>query len=110
MPRIETDENNGNAGYTLGAIARLTCRPLDDTGAAVDPTTVSVTITLPDGTSAGPFTYAASAITRHASYFVTGDIVYRYLYTTTQSGTHTYTFTTTGTYASVARGQFEVLA
>lgn len=107
MARTETAQNNDGDAYDVGDVARLTVRPLNDEGTAIDPSTVSVSITLPDGTTAGPFTYAAAAITRHASYFVSGDITYRYLYTITQSGSHTYTFTT-GTPAAVEVGTFDV--
>ena len=108
MARTETAEDNDDDGYDVGDVARLTVRYIDDNGAAMDPTTISVSIALPDATTVGPFTYAASAITRHTSYFVTGDIVYRYLYAITQSGAHTYTFTSTGTGASVQVGTFNV--
>lgn len=107
MARYETAQNNDGDGYDVGDVARLTVRPVDDNGTPIDPSTISVSILLPDGTTVGPFTYAASAISRHASYFVASDIVYRYLYTVTQSGWHTYTFTT-GTPASVEVGSFDV--
>jgi hypothetical protein len=93
MAATKVRPNNDGEGYDLGETVRLTCEPLDDDGAAFEPSTISLTITLPDATTAGPYTYAGADVTKHTSYFVASDIVYRYLSTTTQEGWHTATWT-----------------
>lgn len=103
--------NNSNSGYWLGSTVEILAFFTDRTDAAIDPTTISLTITLPDATTVTK-TYAASEVTRHASYDATGDIAYRYLYTTTQAGGHyfRYTGTVTGTGVTILEGRFEVRA
>jgi hypothetical protein len=62
----------------LGGVYPVAWDVYDDTGALVNAATVTLTITLPDGTGATP------AVTNPPA--VTGK--YRYLYTTTQAGRH----------------------
>lgn len=103
--------NNTKAGYWLGTTAELTAFFTDRDDAYIDPSTVSLTITLPDATTLTK-TYALSELTRHASYDASGDIAYRYLYTTTQAGDHYYRFTgvVTGTATTIMEGKFNVRA
>jgi hypothetical protein len=71
------------------------------TGVPTDPTTVSLAITDPTGTTT-TYTYAASQITRSATGVYTKDI------TCSTAGQWTYTWTGTGTAADVQSGTWDV--
>ena len=74
--------------YALGTPAHLTASFTDSAGTLVDPTTVTVAITLPDGTTPVGSPFAA---TRDS----TGE--YHYDYTTTAAGIYQYYFAGSGT-------------
>jgi len=78
---------------TLGAIIRLTTSFYDSSTppVLVDPTTVTINITLPDGTT----------VSQTASKDSTG--IYHYDYTTTQVGIHQFYFAGSGSNVSVQR-------
>lgn len=71
--------------YVVGQIVRLTHSVVDDSGAAVNPTSITVTVTLPDGTTSGALTPTNTAVGS-----------YRYDYVTAQAGRHTYRWNTSG--------------
>lgn len=71
--------------YDLGGVAVLTYTATDVNGTAVNGTTCTLTITLPDGTVDGPHTLTGTSG------------VYTYNYLTTQPGRHAYRFVATGT-------------
>jgi hypothetical protein len=70
--------------FVVGQVVRLTHTVYNDAGALTNPATITVTITLPDGTSSGPLTPAN-----------TGTGLYKYDYTTVQAGRHVYWWTST---------------
>lgn len=71
--------------YDLGGVAVLTWTVTDTTGAPAAPGAITVTITLPDGTTASPVPTATA----------TG--VYQATYVTTEAGRHTVRWLATGT-------------
>lgn len=85
--------------YTVGDVIPFAIQVLDSTGALSNTTSASITITLPDGTTAGPFSGTNPS---------TG--VYQYNYTTTQAGRHVALWTTTGTIAGGEPQSATVLA
>ena len=71
--------------YELGGVAVLSWTATDTDGAPANAgVACTITITLPDGSTAGPFILTGTAG------------VYTYAYQTTQSGRHTYRFQATG--------------
>jgi hypothetical protein len=78
--------------YAIGSQAHLTATFKDLSGALADPTTVTITVTLPNGTAAvgSPFTAARDSLGQ-----------YHYDYTTTVAGIHQYYSTGTGAVAGV---------
>ncbi|MCP2339167.1 hypothetical protein [Actinomadura rupiterrae] len=85
--------------YDLGEVVPLSVTIRDATGALANAGSVTVTITLPDGTAAGPTTVSAAS---------TG--VYNYDYPTTLSGRHVVRWLATGSNAGAWTDVFEVLA
>lgn len=73
--------------YGIGAAVRLTTEVRDTAGVLVTPASVQLTILLPDGTTAGPFTPPAVA--------TTGVGLYHYDYITTAAGRHIARWATT---------------
>lgn len=71
--------------YDLGGVAVLSFTATDTAGNPANATTCTLTITQPDGTTAGPYTLAGTAG------------VYSYSFLTTQSGRHSYRFVASGT-------------
>lgn len=71
--------------YDLGGVAVLTYTATDTAGNPANATTCTLTITQPDGTTAGPYTLTGTAG------------VYSYSFLTTQSGRHSYRFVASGT-------------
>lgn len=71
--------------YTVGSQVFLTASFTDGNNAAFDPSAVTVTITLPDGTNSGALS---------ATKVATGS--YSYTYTTTETGIHQFYFAGTG--------------
>lgn len=74
-------------------------------GTPTDPTTITLTITLPSGVLAGTYTYLAGTVTK----FATG-VFDKQDYATTVEGTHTYKWVGTGSAADIQDGSFQVLA
>lgn len=74
-------------GYDLGAVVPLAVTVTDAAGDATDADTVTLAVTLPDGTAAAGITVTNPPAT-------TGQ--YSYDYTPTQAGRHTVRWTTTG--------------
>lgn len=70
--------------YAIGSVARLTTTIRDVTGALITPSSVQLTIQLPDGTTAGPFTPTNDS---------TG--IYHYDYTPATAGQHIARWVTT---------------
>lgn len=71
--------------YDLGGVAVLTYTATDTAGNPANAATCTLTITQPDGTTAGPYTLTGTAG------------AYSYNFLTTQSGRHSYRFVATGT-------------
>lgn len=71
--------------YDLGGVAVLSFTATDTAGNPANATTCTLTITQPDGTTAGPYTLTGTAG------------VYSYSFLTTQSGRHSYRFVASGT-------------
>lgn len=84
------------ASYDLGDKVYLTWLTVDSAGTAVNPGTVTATITLPDGTT--------SSLTTATS--VTG--TYTTTYVPTQAGRHVYAWSATGTWPQAFADVFEV--
>jgi hypothetical protein len=84
------------ASYDLGDKVYLTWLTVDSTGAAVNPGTVTLSVTLPDGTSASVTTATAVTGTYTASYLPT------------QFGRHVYAWTATGSWPQAYADVFEV--
>jgi hypothetical protein len=84
------------ASYDLGDKVYLTWLTVDSTGAAVNPGTVTLSVTLPDGTSASVTTATATTGTYTASYLPT------------QVGRHVYAWTATGSWPQSYADVFEV--
>jgi len=84
--------------YDLGAAVRLTTSVVDLTGAAANVGTMTLTITLPDGT-----TSVVSPVTASAT---TGS--YSYDYATVSAGRHTVRWVGTGTVLWADTGMFDV--
>lgn len=84
------------ASYDLGDKVYLTWNTVDSAGAAVNPGTVTATITLPDGTTSSLTTATA----------VTG--TYTTTYVPTQAGRHVYAWSATGTWPQAYADVFEV--
>jgi hypothetical protein len=81
--------------FVVGQVVRLTHTVLNDSGVPTNPSTISLTITLPDATTTAPTPSN------------TGTGTFRYDYTTTQAGRHTYRWDSTGPIAP-DDGTFEV--
>lgn len=71
--------------FVVGQVVRLTHSVYNDLGVLTNPSTITLTISLPDGTSSGPLTPTNTD---------TG--LYRYDYTTVAAGPHLYRWDTTG--------------
>lgn len=84
------------ASYDLGDKVYLTWNTVDSAGAAVNPGTVTATITLPDGTTSSLTTATA----------VTG--TYTTTYVPTMAGRHVYAWSATGTWPQAYADVFEV--
>jgi hypothetical protein len=84
--------------YDLGDVVPIGVETRDTEGDLANATTVTVTITLPDGTTSGPHTVSSTS---------TG--VYQYDYTPTQVGRHTAYWKAEGTNKSAFTRTFEVL-
>ncbi len=84
--------------YDLGDTARLAVQVTDSTGTLANATAVTLTVTLPDGTTSGSLTPTNTA---------TG--VYQYDYTPSQVGRHGVRWVATGTNAGAFATTFEVL-
>lgn len=86
--------------YDIGDEVRLTAS-FTQSDVAVDPSTVSLTVQLPDGTST-TYTYAGSTITRSSAGHYMKDV------TPSQAGIHRYRWTSTSNGAASEEGWFEV--
>lgn len=76
--------------YAIGAPVYLTAVFTNSAGSLVDPTAVTVLITLPDGTNTGPLAATKDSVGN-----------YHYIYTPTESGIHQWYFAGTGSNATV---------
>jgi hypothetical protein len=85
-PRQQDDREGDNVALNLGGIIRLTYAVKNDLGVLVNPTTATLTIIQPDGTTA-----AGTTVTLPPA--VTGNLVYDF--TTTQAGLHSVHWATT---------------
>lgn len=91
-------EGRGAVSYDIGDIVALGVIVTDSAGTQVDTTPVTLTITLPDGTTVTP-TVANLSV---------GE--YSVQYTPTQSGRHTYRWLAGGTYPGAHTGTFYVMS
>lgn len=90
--------------YELGSLVRIGPESFYNIlGALADPSTVSLSIKKPDGTIAGPFTYAGAQVVKES----TG--VYHYDYNPTTVGQYLVKWTSTGTGQAAHVTEFDVI-
>lgn len=89
------------AVYQIGDILRLQVAFTDANDAAVDPTTVTLSVLEPDGTESS-YTYGAAQVVKSA----TG--TYYYDLSVDQAGRHYYRWSAGGAYVAVDEGSFHI--
>jgi hypothetical protein len=87
--------------YQIGDMLRLQVSFTDADGAAVDPTTVTLTVLEPDANETS-YTYGAAEVEKES----TG--VYYYDLTVDQAGIHFFRWSAGGAYVAVDEGSFKV--
>lgn len=87
------------SSYNLGAVVTLSTTITTPAGALTDPSTLTLTVTAPDGT---PATYALGALVKDAVGTYHLDVV------PAVAGHHTYRWVSTGTAAGATSGSFDV--
>lgn len=88
--------------YDIGDTVRITnVFTTQATGAAVDPTTIALTLMAPDGTET-TYTYAGGTVTKDSTGTYHVDV------SITASGDYRYRWVSTGTGAAAEEGRFQV--